>query len=83
MKKATKADAERQRIERIIVAVLKASREDRDVSRAELAERLGWKTAQVSELEIGRRVIRASDLFLIAKALKLDPRKMFDRLLSW
>jgi transcriptional regulator with XRE-family HTH domain len=83
VKKGKKADADRQRLDRIIASVVKASREDLDVSRAELADRLGWKPAQIAELEIGRRVIRASDLILIARALKLDPRKMFDRLLSW
>jgi transcriptional regulator with XRE-family HTH domain len=83
VKKAEKAEAERQRLDRIIVAVLKASREDLDVSRKELADRLGWKPEQVAELEIGRRIVRASDVILIARALKLDPRKMFERFLSW
>jgi len=41
--KVGKAEAERQRLEQTIVAVLKASREDQDVSRKELAKRLGWK----------------------------------------
>ena len=63
MKKAKKADA-RQQLERIIVSVLKASREDLDISRAELADRLGWKPEQIAELEIGRRIVRAADLFL-------------------
>ena len=83
MKKAEKADAERQRLERIIVAVLKASREDLDISRAELADRLGWKTAQIAELEIGRRIVRASDLILIAKALKIEPDALLRRILRW
>ena len=83
MKKAEKADAERLRLEQTIVAVLKASREDLDVSRAELAERLGWKPQQVAELEIGRRVVRAADLFLIARALKLKPEALFRRIAGW
>lgn len=83
MKKAGKADAERQRLERIIVAVLKASREDLDVSRAELADRLGWKPEQIAELEIGRRIVRAADVILIAKALGIDAEKLFRRMLRW
>lgn len=83
MKKAEKADAERQRLERIIVAVLKASREDLDVSRAELADRLGWKPEQIAELEIGRRVVRASDLILIAKALEIEPDALLRRIVRW
>ena len=83
MKKAEKADAERQRIERIIVAVLKASREDLDISRAELADRLGWKPEQIAELEIGRRIVRAADLILIAKALKIEPDALLRRIVRW
>ena len=83
MKKAEKADAERQRIERIVVAVLKASREDLDVSRAELANRLGWKPEQIAELEIGRRIVRAADLILIAKALKIEPDALLRRIVRW
>ena len=83
MKKAERADAERQRLDRIIIAVLKASREDLDVSRAELASRLGWKPEQVAELEIGRRIVRAADVILIARALKIDPETLFRRVLRW
>jgi transcriptional regulator with XRE-family HTH domain len=71
------------RLERTIVAVLKASREDADLSRAELAARLGWKTAQVSEMEIGRRIVRASDLFRIARALKIEPDALVRRIQRW
>ena len=78
-----KAEAERQRLERIIIAVLKASREDLDVSRAELADRLGWKPEQIAELEIGRRIVRAADLILIAKALKIEPDALLRRIVRW
>lgn len=83
MKKAAKAEAERQRLERVIVAVLKASREDLDVSRAELADRLGWKPQQVAELEIGRRIVRAADLVLIARALNIEPDALLRRIVRW
>jgi transcriptional regulator with XRE-family HTH domain len=83
VKKAEKADAERQRLDRVVIAILKASREDLDVSRAELADRLGWKPQQIADLEIGRRIVRASDVILIAKALKLDPETLFRRVLRW
>ena len=83
MKKAEKAEAERQRIERIIVAVLKASREDLDISRAELADRLGWKPEQIAELEIGRRIVRAVDLILIPRALGIEPEKLLHRVTRW
>ena len=78
-----KAEAERQRLEQTIVAVLKASREDLDVSRKELADRLGWKPEQVAELEIGRRIVRAADLILIARALKIEPDALVRRIARW
>jgi len=83
VKKAEKADAERQRLDRIVIAVLKASREDLDVSGAELANRLGWKPEQIAKLEIGRRIVRAADVILIARALKIDPETLFRRVLRW
>jgi ribosome-binding protein aMBF1 (putative translation factor) len=78
-----KADAERKRLDRVIVAVLKASREDLDLSRADLADRLGWKPEQIAELEIGRRIVRASDLILIARALKIEPDALVRRISRW
>jgi transcriptional regulator with XRE-family HTH domain len=81
--KAQKGSAERERLERIIVAVLKAGREDLDVSRAELADRLGWKPEQIAELEIGRRVGRPADVILIARALGIEPEKLLHRVMRW
>jgi len=37
----------------------------------------------VAELEIGRRIVRVVDVILIAKALKIEPKKLFERFLSW
>jgi transcriptional regulator with XRE-family HTH domain len=48
-----------------------------------LADRLGWKPEQVAELEIGRRIVRAADLILIARALGIEPEKLFHRVLRW
>lgn len=49
----------------------------------ELADRLGWKPEQIAELEIGRRIVRAADLILIARALGIDPEKLFHRVTRW
>jgi transcriptional regulator with XRE-family HTH domain len=73
----------RKRWARKIVAVLKASREDADVSRTELAEWLGFTVNQVANLEYGRRELRVIDLIMIAQALRLDPETLFRRILRW
>lgn len=36
-----------------------------------------------STLEIGRRIVRASDLILIARALKIEPDALLRRILRW
>ncbi|HKT74579.1 MAG TPA: helix-turn-helix transcriptional regulator [Steroidobacteraceae bacterium] len=83
MERPDKGEAERKRLEHRIATVLKASREDLDVSRKELARRLRWKPEQVADLEIGRRVIRASDLIRIARALQMEPDELVRRIVRW
>lgn len=73
----------RARWTRKIVAVLKASREDADVTRIELAEWLGFTVNQVANLEYGRRELRVVDLIMIAQALRLDPEALLRRILRW
>jgi transcriptional regulator with XRE-family HTH domain len=83
VEKSDKGDPERRRLDHRIATVLKASREDLDVSRQELARRLRWKPDQIADLEIGRRVIRASDLIRIARALKMEPDELVRRIVRW
>lgn len=47
---------DRERLERAVRIVLKASRQDRDLSQKELAQKMGWSRNQVANLESGRRV---------------------------
>ena len=74
---------ERKRWTRKIVAVLKASREDVDVGRAELADWLGFTVNQVANLEYGRRELRVVDLIMIAQALRIEPETLLRRILRW
>jgi transcriptional regulator with XRE-family HTH domain len=76
-------DKERERWNRAIVTVIRAARDDADVSQKELADRLGFTYRQVVNMEHGRRAIHASDLIMIAQALKVDPQKMLRRILGW
>lgn len=73
----------RKRWARKVVAVLKASREDADVKRQELAEALGYTVNQVANLEYGRFELRVTDLIMIAQALRLEPDTLFRRILRW
>jgi transcriptional regulator with XRE-family HTH domain len=74
---------ERRRWERKIIAVLKASREDVDVKRKELAEALGYTVNQIANLEYGRRDLRVFDLIMIAAELRIEPEALLRRILKW
>jgi predicted transcriptional regulator len=56
---------DRERLESRLRVVLKASREDLDVSQRELARRMGCTRNMIANLETGRRDIRMSDFLLI------------------
>ncbi len=73
----------RQRWTQKMLTVLKASRQDADVSRRQLAEWLGMTPGQVANMEHGRRDIRVVDFILIAQAIRVDPETLFRRVLKW
>ncbi len=73
----------RARLTRRIVAVLRASREDADVTREEIAEALGMRVAQVANFEYARRELRVVDLIMIAQAIRVDPETLFRRIVKW
>jgi transcriptional regulator with XRE-family HTH domain len=66
-----------------LCAVLVATRREAGLTQAQLAERLGKPPSFIAKIEIGERRLDVVEFIAIAKALKLDPRKMFDRLLNW
>jgi transcriptional regulator with XRE-family HTH domain len=76
-------DKERERWSGVIVTVIRAARDDADVTQQELANRLGLTHRQVVNMEHGRRAIHASDLIMIARALNLDPEKLLRRIIRW
>jgi transcriptional regulator with XRE-family HTH domain len=69
--------------QRAIVAVIKASREDADLSRQELAERLGLTYSQIVNMENGRRAVQLIDFLMLAKAIGVDPVALFERIARW
>lgn len=81
-KKAAK-QKDRERWNRAILTVIRAARDDADVTQKELADRLGLTHRQVVNIEHGRRAIHASDMIMIAKALNVDPETLLRRILRW
>ncbi len=81
----SRSNKPRNRVEwqRAVVAVIKASREDADLSRQELAERLGLTYSQIVNMENGRRAVQLIDFILLAKAIGVDPVALFERIARW
>lgn len=81
--KSEKLLRERERLKRAMIAVAKASREDADLSRHVLAERLGLTYSQVVNMEHGRRAISFEDFVLLAKAIGVEPSELLKRVVNW
>lgn len=71
------------RWERAAIAVLKATREDADVPRRMLEEKLGWDGGQVKNFEIGRRALSLVDFIRLARALGMEPDALLRRIMRW
>ncbi len=69
--------------QRAVVAVIKASREDADLSRQELADRLGLTYSQIVNMENSRRAVGLVDFMMLAQALGVDPVALFERVARW
>ena len=69
--------------ERAVVAVIKASREDADLSREELAKRLGLTYSQIVNIENNRRAVGLIDFIMLAEAIEVDPVALFERIARW
>lgn len=66
-----------------VCIILKATREDLDLSQEKLAGLLGWTRAMVANLENGRRTLTFADFVVIARAFNIDPEKMLRRIRDW
>ena len=69
--------------QRAVVAVIKASREDADLSRQDLADRLGLTYSQVVNIENSRRTVGLIDFIMLADAIDVEPAALFDRIMRW
>ena len=72
---------------RAVEIVLQASRREAAVSQRELVERLpewlGWDQTTLAKVETGRRRLDLVEFLELAKALKLDPLTLLERVAHW
>lgn len=79
----SKQQVQRERWNKAVVTVWTASRRDADLSQGELAQKLGWSRDTVASLEAGRRKVEVSDVILLAAAVGVDAKVLFERILRW
>ena len=72
----------RSRGHRTLIQVLVAARKQAGLTQRDLASRLKRPRVFVGRLEAGERRIDVIEFIEIAKVLDLDPRKLFEKLLS-
>jgi transcriptional regulator with XRE-family HTH domain len=73
----------RESWQRAVIAVIKASREDADLSRQALAERLGLTYSQIVNMEHGRRAVQLVDFILLAESIGVEPVALLERVTRW
>jgi len=66
-----------------LVAILVACRREAGLNQRQLAERLKKPQSYIAKIEAGERRVDVVEFVAIAKALKLDPRVLFERFLGW
>ena len=74
---------EEERWARAARTVLRAFREDADLTQEQLATRVGWTTRQVVNLESGRKAMDIRHVVRIVRALGRDPTKAFVQIGNW
>lgn len=64
--------------ERVVRQTLKRVREEKHLTQAELAERLGVHRQTISRTETGKRSLELGEFFDWADALGIDDKELFD-----
>lgn len=73
----------RSKEHRTLLAILRASRTEAELTQRELAERLGWSKSKYASIESGERRLDVIEFRHVAKALKVDAIEMFRRWVNW
>jgi transcriptional regulator with XRE-family HTH domain len=67
---------------RALVAAFIQARRNAKLTQLELAKKLGWKQSLIARVESGQRRIDAMDIVLWGKAVGVDPRELFEVVVS-
>jgi len=79
----TEIEDEEERWARGARTVLRALRNDADLSQEQLAARMEWTPRQVVNLESGRKAMQINYVVRYARALRIDPAVAFAQIVSW
>jgi transcriptional regulator with XRE-family HTH domain len=74
---------EEAQLTRVIISVLRAARDDSDVTQEELGRRMGWSKKQMWDLEHGRKTVTVAHFFMIARRLGIDPERLVRRVKNY
>jgi transcriptional regulator with XRE-family HTH domain len=81
VRKDTKATIERWR--QTVASVVKATRDDVDLTQEKLAEKLGWSRTKIANIESGRTALELGEIALIAQACNERLDVVLQRILMW
>jgi len=68
---------------RALIAVLVGCRKQAGLTQMELARAMRRTQSFVAQIEKGQRQVYVAELFLLARAFKLDPQELFRRVATW
>jgi transcriptional regulator with XRE-family HTH domain len=63
--------------------VLRAYREEANLSQEELAARIGWTPPMVVNLESGKKAMHIGYVVLVARAVDIEPATVFTQIADW
>ena len=66
-----------------LLAILRASRLQLELTQREFADKLGWTKSKYASVESGERRLDVMEFRHIAKVLKTDPVELFRRWVNW